>query len=110
MIDAYTLLHELGLAHSAEAWQEGELAGGIYGVSLGRVFFGESMFMRAANASKVAFATLVQKLAEWQFGMIDCQITNPYLQSLGAREIPRAEFLRRLAEASAFPTRQGKWS
>jgi len=110
MIDAYSLLHHLGLAHSAEAWQEGELVGGIYGVSLGRAFFGESMFMRVANASKVALATLTQKLAEWQFVMLDCQITNPHLQRLGAQEIPRADFLRRLAEALTFPTRQGKWS
>lgn len=109
MIDAYSLLHELGLAHSAEAWQEGELAGGVYGVSLGRAFFGESMFTRVPNASKVAFATLAQKLAEWQFVMIDCQITSPHLQSLGSQEITRADFLRRLAEALAFPIRQGKW-
>ncbi len=110
MIDAYVLLHELGLAHSAEAWQAGELVGGIYGVSLGRAFFGESMFARAPNASKVAFATLAQRLAEWQFVMIDCQITNPHLQSLGAQEIPRADFLGRLAEALKFPRRRGKWS
>jgi leucyl/phenylalanyl-tRNA---protein transferase len=109
MIDAYGLLHELGLAHSAEAWQAGELVGGIYGVSLGRAFFGESMFSRVPNASKVAFATLVQKLLEWEFMMIDCQITNPHLQSLGAYEITRTDFLRRLAQALEFPARRGKW-
>jgi leucyl/phenylalanyl-tRNA--protein transferase len=110
MIEAYCALHAAGFAHSAEAWREGQLAGGIYGVSLGRAFFGESMFKRVSNASKVAFATLTQQLADWQFTLIDCQITNPHLQRLGAQEVPRAEFLRRLAEALAFPTRRGQWS
>jgi leucyl/phenylalanyl-tRNA--protein transferase len=109
MIDAYCALHEAGFAHSAEAWTESQLAGGIYGVSLGRAFFGESMFRHVANASKVAFATLAQRLAEWQFTLIDCQITNPHLQRLGAYEISRAEFLRRLAQALTFPTRRGRW-
>jgi len=110
MIDAYCALYAAGFAHSAEAWQEEQLVGGIYGVSLGRAFFGESMFKRASNASKVAFATLAQRLAEWQFTLIDCQITNPHLLRLGAYEIARAEFRRRLAEALAFPTRRGQWS
>jgi leucyl/phenylalanyl-tRNA--protein transferase len=110
MMDAYGALHELGLAHSAEAWQEGELVGGIYGVSLGRAFFAESMFTRVPNASKVAFAALAQRLAEWEFVMIDCQITSPHLQRLGAQEILRTDFLHRLAEALTFSTRQGKWS
>jgi leucyl/phenylalanyl-tRNA--protein transferase len=110
MIDAYCALHEAGFAHSAEAWFEGELVGGIYGVSLGSAFFGESMFKRVTNASKVAFATLAQRLNEWRFTMIDCQITNPHLQSLGSYEITRAEFLRRLAHALTFPTRVGRWS
>ena len=110
MIDAYCALHEAGFAHSAEAWSEGQLAGGIYGVSLGSAFFGESMFKRETNASKAAFATLAQRLQEWRFTIIDCQITNPHLQSLGSYEITRAEFLQRLAHALTFPTRVGKWS
>lgn len=110
MIDAYCALHTAGFAHSAEAWFQGELAGGIYGISLGRAFFGESMFKRVTNASKVAFATLAQQLATWQFSLLDCQITNPHLRRLGAREISRKEFLRRLAEALRFPTRRGRWS
>jgi leucyl/phenylalanyl-tRNA--protein transferase len=109
MIDAYCALHEAGFTHSAETWLNGELVGGIYGVSLGSAFFGESMFKRQTNASKIAFATLVQRLVEWQFTLIDCQITNPHLQSLGGYEISRAEFLHRLVHALTFPTRQGKW-
>lgn len=109
MIDAYCALHDAGFAHSAEAWWEGELAGGIYGVSLGCSFFGESMFARVSNASKVAFATLARWLVEWEFTLIDCQITNPHLVRLGAQEISRAEFLRRLDQALRFPTRQGRW-
>lgn len=110
MIDAYVILHETGFAHSTEAWYEGQLAGGIYGVSLGSAFFGESMFKRVTNASKIAFASLAQRLSDWHFTMIDCQITNPHLQSLGSYEISRAEFLRRLAHALTFPTRVGKWT
>lgn len=109
MIDAYCTLHELGFAHSAEAWREDQLVGGIYGVSLGGAFFGESMFKYEANASKVAFATLAQRLAEWQFTMIDCQISNPHLLRLGAQEVPRSQFLQQLARALASPTRRGKW-
>jgi leucyl/phenylalanyl-tRNA--protein transferase len=109
MIVAYCALHQSGFAHSVEAWHGGQLAGGIYGISVGRAFFGESMFARVTNASKVAFATLAQRLADWQFTLIDCQITNPHLQRLGAYEISRADFLRRLAEALQAPTRRGKW-
>lgn len=109
MIEAYCALHEAGFAHSAEAWLNGKLAGGIYGVSLGSAFFGESMFKHVTNASKVAFATLAQRLTEWGFTLIDCQITNPHLRSLGSYEITRAEFLRRLAHALTFPTRVGRW-
>jgi leucyl/phenylalanyl-tRNA--protein transferase len=109
MIHAYCVLHDAGYAHSAETWVGDELVGGIYGVSLGRAFFGESMFKHETNASKVAFATLARRLAEWEFSLIDCQITNPHLQRLGSYEISRAEFLRRLVEALQFPTRRGKW-
>jgi len=110
MIEAYCALHEAGVAHSVEAWLDSDLVGGIYGVNLGSAFFGESMFKRVTNASKVAFATLAHRLTEWRFTMIDCQITNPHLQSLGSYEITRAEFLRRLAQALTFPTQVGKWS
>jgi leucyl/phenylalanyl-tRNA--protein transferase len=109
MIDAYCTLHQSGFAHSVEAWNGEHLAGGIYGISLGRAFFGESMFASVTNASKVVFATLAQRLADWQFTLIDCQIINPHLQRLGAYDISRADFLRRLAEARRFPTRRGKW-
>lgn len=109
MVHAYCALHEAGFAHSAETWLDSELVGGIYGVSLGSAFFGESMFKRVTNASKVAFATLAQRLSEWQFSMIDCQLTNPHLQSLGSYEITRAQFLQRLAQALTFPTRVGSW-
>jgi leucyl/phenylalanyl-tRNA--protein transferase len=110
MIEAYCVLHRLGFAHSAEAWRDERLVGGIYGVSLGSAFFGESMFKYETNASKVAFATLAQRLVEWQFTMIDCQMTNPHLLRLGAQEIPRSQFLRQLASALSFPTRRGKWA
>jgi leucyl/phenylalanyl-tRNA---protein transferase len=109
MIDAYCALHEVGFAHSVEAWWEGQLAGGIYGVSLGRAFFGESMFTQVTNGSKVAFFSLAQRLAEWEFSFIDCQITNPHLMRLGAYEITRREFLRRLNESLQFSTRRGQW-
>jgi Leucyl/phenylalanyl-tRNA protein transferase len=101
--------HKAGVAHSAEAWWEGQLAGGIYGVSLGRAFFGESMFARISNASKVAFFSLSQRPAQWEFPLIDCQITNPHLVRLGAYEISCKEFLRRLAATLQFPTRRGQW-
>jgi leucyl/phenylalanyl-tRNA--protein transferase len=110
MVEAYCVLHNAGFAHSVEAWADGKLAGGIYGVSLGRAFFGESMFKHETNASKVAFATLSQRLQEWEFTLIDCQITNPHLQRLGGYEISRKDFLQRLEHALAFPTRRGKWT
>ena len=92
-----------GFAHSVEAWGDGVLAGGIYGISLGRAFFGESMFTRVTNASKAAFCVLSQRLQVWEFTLIDCQITNPHLQTLGASEISRPEFLERLAHTQQFP-------
>ncbi len=110
MIEAYILLHRSGYAHSVESWFEGELAGGIYGVALGSVFFGESMFTHKANASKVAFVTLVQQLIKWKFSLIDCQVTTSHLKSLGAHEIPRSEFMRMLRSALKAPDRKGKWS
>ena len=107
---AYLRLHRLGYAHSVESWLDGELAGGVYGVSLGRCFFGESMFFYRRDASKVALATLVERLRAWEFHMIDAQVTTPHLMSLGAKEIPRQLFLSRLEVALSFPTVKGKWA
>ncbi len=109
MVRAYRRLHELGYAHSVEAWQDGELAGGLYGVSLGGGFFGESMFARAGDASKVAFVTLVEQLRRWDIQLVDCQVHTEHLARFGAVEIPRERFLRRLAEALEQPSRTGRW-
>lgn len=99
MTEAYIRLHESGYAHSVESWHDGELVGGLYGIVLGKVFFGESMFSNMSNASKVAFVTLVERLKELDFKLIDCQVTTEHLQSLGAREVPRKRFLEMLREA-----------
>jgi leucyl/phenylalanyl-tRNA---protein transferase len=96
IIAAYTQLHRLGYAHSVEAWQHGQLVGGCYGVKIGRMFYGESMFHHVSNASKVAFAHLVQWLNTQQVGMIDCQMHTPLLASFGAYEIPRDQFIAQL--------------
>jgi leucyl/phenylalanyl-tRNA--protein transferase len=93
MIDAYHALHDAGAAHSIETWIDGELAGGLYGVAIGRAFFGESMFARVTDASKLAFVHLVAQLREWEFGVIDCQMNTAHLAAFGAREIPRPAFL-----------------
>ena len=93
MIEAYVKLHELGHAKSVEVWQNDELVGGLYGVDLGHVFCGESMFSKVSNASKVAFITLVENLKIRKYKLIDCQVHNDHLESLGAREIERAEFM-----------------
>ena len=98
MQSAYARLHRLGVAHSVETWRGGELIGGLYGVALGRMFYGESMFSRATDASKIALVHLVHQLRRWEFGLIDCQMNTPLLSSFGAREIPRSEFTRRMAE------------
>lgn len=103
VIAGYSRLHELGFAHSIETWIENELVGGLYGVALGRAFYGESMFTRITDASKIAFAHLVRQLERWQFGIIDCQMRTAHLASLGAREIPRAEFRRSLDELVNYP-------
>jgi len=103
MIDAYCLLHRLGFAHSVESWQQGELVGGLYGVAIGRVFFGESMFTRKTDASKVAFVHLVRVLQRKGYEIIDCQVSTNHLKSLGAREIPRDLFLHHLKRASLSP-------
>jgi len=109
MIAAYTELHRQGVAHSVETWMEGKLVGGLYGVSLGRMFYGESMFSLATDASKIAFVHLVRQLERWGYGMIDCQMKTPHLASLGAREIPRAEFSQKLTELVNFPGINGAW-
>jgi leucyl/phenylalanyl-tRNA--protein transferase len=99
MAEAYTDLHRRGHARSVETWQDGELVGGLYGLAMGDAFFGESMFARRSNASKVAFVQLVRKLAAEGCRLIDCQITTEHLVSFGAREVPREEFLALLEEA-----------
>ncbi|MFO0752341.1 MAG: leucyl/phenylalanyl-tRNA--protein transferase [Thermodesulfovibrionales bacterium] len=109
MREAYIRLHRSGYAHSVESWHGGELAGGLYGISLGSAFFGESMFALKSNASKVALSALVQYLADRGCTLIDCQVTTDHLLSLGAREVPRPEFQRMLKKALAAPTRRGKW-
>ena len=109
MSAAYCALHELGTAHSIETWIDGELAGGLYGVAIGRMFYGESMFTRAPDASKIALVHLVRQLARWQFGMIDCQMYTAHLASLGGREIPRADFVRKLQELVNYPHVPGHW-
>lgn len=109
MQEAYVNLHGLGYAHSVETWFKGELVGGLYGVSLGKAFFGESMFHRKADASKVALAILVQKLKSWDFQFIDSQMTTDHMARLGAREVPRRIFLKRLKSALRHPTKRGKW-
>ncbi len=113
IIEAYVVLHERGLAHSVEAWYEGELAGGLYGVALGGAFFGESMFHRRRDASKVALVHLVERLRERGYRLLDVQFTTPHLARFGAIEIPRTAYLRRLRAALAMECRfvdeDGKW-
>ena len=98
---AYCKMYELGYAHSAEVWKEGELVGGLYGIKLGRVFFGESMFSKISNASRFAFTKYVMQLKEEGLEMIDCQVYTGYLESFGARMIPRKDFIKRLKELAS---------
>jgi leucyl/phenylalanyl-tRNA--protein transferase len=109
MVAAYTALHEQGVAHSAEAWLGEELAGGLYGVSLGGFFTGESMFSRVPDASKAAFVALVRQLERWGFLLVDVQLYTPHLARFGAREWPRARFEQTLHDALRLPTRPGPW-
>ena len=109
MLEGYTALHEAGYAHSAEAWQDGALVGGLYGVWLGRIFYGESMFAEAPDASKVAFVELVARLREAGCSWVDCQQETEHLARFGAASVPRRQFLKVLAQALAFPTQVGKW-
>ena len=107
---AYAELHRRGLAHSVESWREERLAGGLYGVCLGGIFFGESMFARAPDASKVAFVALVEQLARWGIDLIDCQVYTEHLARFGAVEWPRKRYLAALEKALGRPPRQGRWA
>jgi leucyl/phenylalanyl-tRNA--protein transferase len=109
MRDAYGALARHGAAHSVEVWEEETLVGGLYGVAVGRMFFGESMFSRRSNASKVALATLVAQLVRWEFELIDCQMSTSHLASLGAEEISRAAFLAHVGRLVARPEVPGPW-
>ncbi len=110
MMEAYIRLHELGWAHSVEVYVEGDLTGGLYGLAIGRMFYGESMFSRRSNVSKIAFAHLVRYLQAHDFGMIDCQMRTEHLVSLGGREIPRTDFLARLHELTRSPHPRQQWT
>lgn len=110
MRQAYIDLHQHGFAHSVEAWFEGELVGGLYGLSMGKVFFGESMFTRKTDASKVAFVTLVRQLIAWDFQLIDCQIASGHLSRFGAVDIPRERFMDYLDQyAEPIDSHRGIW-
>lgn len=109
MIEAYCWLHEMGIAHSVESWHQGELVGGLYGLALGRVFFGESMFSRRSDASKVAFVRLVAHLQKWGYAIVDCQVASAHLASLGAESIPRRHFIATLNRCCDVPTSWGPW-
>ncbi|MGH9441909.1 MAG: leucyl/phenylalanyl-tRNA--protein transferase [Thermoanaerobaculia bacterium] len=110
MKEAYVELHRRGYAHSAEAWEGQELAGGLYGVSLGGVFFGESMFARRPDASKIAFVALARRLEQWKITLVDCQVYTRHLERFGAREWPRKRYLSALRKALAMPGRTEPWS
>jgi len=109
MIRAYGALHRAGHAHCVETWIGGKLAGGLYGVAIGRMFYGESMFADVADASKIALAHLVRQLERWDYGMIDCQMTTEHLARFGAREIPRTEFIRKLATLVNYRDPASRW-
>lgn len=106
---AYNQLHQLGYAHSAEVWVDGELAGGLYGIAMGSIFFGESMFSRRANASKIALVWLTQQLTAWGYKMLDCQVTSAHLQRLGSVSIPRSEFLTLLRRHATAGGHNSPW-
>ncbi|MEZ4250883.1 MAG: leucyl/phenylalanyl-tRNA--protein transferase [Polyangiales bacterium] len=109
LFEGYSRMHRLGYAHSVEAWQGDRLVGGLYGIALGRAFFGESMFAHAPDASKIAFATLCGNLRARDFLFVDCQVHTEHLERFGAKEIPRKRFLRWLLEALEAPTKPGAW-
>ena len=109
MIGAYHALHRRGIAHSIETWIDGELAGGLYGVAIGRMFYGESMFTRAPDASKIALVHLARQLQRWGFELIDCQMHTAHLERMGGREVPRVAFMRKLGELVNYPPITGAW-
>jgi len=109
MMQAYEALHRQGYAHSVETWREGRLAGGLYGVAIGRAFFGESMFSRVTDSSKLALVHLARQLERWSYGLIDCQMRTPHLASLGAREIARSRFSRELEQLVHYPQEPRAW-
>lgn len=109
MIEAYSQLHDRGVAHSAETWIDGKLAGGLYGVALGRMFYGESMFTAVNDASKIAFVHLVWQLQRWGFGLIDCQMKTGHLGRFGAREIPRRDFMRQVSKLIQYSPAPTLW-
>ncbi|MEZ4235225.1 MAG: leucyl/phenylalanyl-tRNA--protein transferase [Myxococcota bacterium] len=110
MCAAYVQLHELGFAHSVEAWEEDRLVGGLYGVAVGKLYAGESMFARRPDASKIAFVHLARQLQRWGYPLVDCQVHTMHLERFGAHEIPRASYLARCAELANLPGRPGRWS
>lgn len=110
MLDAYVALHGLGHAHSCEAWLDGELVGGLYGVGVGRLFCGESMFSRASDASKAAFVTLVRQLRAWGFPLIDSQVHTDHLERFGARDVSRQAYLNTIAPLVRDAGRVGPWA
>jgi len=110
MREAYTRLYHLGLAHSVEVWRDGALCGGIYGVAIGSVFFGESMFSRSPDASKIALVALCRRLAEWGYGLLDCQVGNPHLVRMGAVEISRQAFEEWLEHLLPLTQPAGSWT
>lgn len=109
MAQAYIKLHDLGYAHSVEVWHNRELVGGLYGIALGKAFFGESMFSRMTDASKVGFCFLVKQLQQWGYEFIDCQVESAHLASLGARPVPRRTFIEKLDKALQADDRRGPW-
>lgn len=109
VIDAYCRLHALGWAHSAECWMDGELVGGLYGVAIGKMFYGESMYTQRPDASKLAFVHLVQWLQQQDYGLIDCQMRTDHLARFGGREIGRVDFLAELRRLTALPAEAGTW-
>jgi len=109
MIEAYVQLHEAGFAHSVECWKDNQLVGGLYGIAIGKIFFGESMFSRVSDASKIAFVSLAQQLEQWGFKLIDCQVYTSHLESLGASMITRKQFLTLLKLHAVSGTKNSKW-
>lgn len=109
MIEAYTELHDRGVAHSAETWIDGKLVGGLYGIAIGRMFYGESMYTEVTDASKIAFVHLIWQLKRWGFGLVDCQMKTEHLGRFGAREIARGDFMRRVSKLIQYSPTPTPW-